>query len=138
MKKTCTILVIVGLSIVPLMGQDKSTSAKAVQRLNRAPVNKDVLRVNLPRPVEMKLPNGLTLLVLERHKLPTIAATLWIKTGALSDPKDLPGLANFTADMLREGTSKRSSEQISQELDSIGADLGAEAEFGQGTMRVNA
>ena len=138
MKKICITLLIAWGSIVHLMGQDKSTSAKAVQRLNRAPVNKEILRVNLPRPVEMKLPNGLTLLVLERHKLPTIAASLWIKTGALSDPNGLPGLANFTADMLREGTAKRNSEQISKELDSIGGTLDVDAQFGQGTTRVNA
>ena len=138
MRKIFKISAIVCLSITSLMGQDKSTSMKAVQRLNRAPVNQEVLKVNLPRPVKITLSSGLTLLVLERHKLPTITANLWIKTGALSDPKGMPGLANFTADMLREGTAKRSSEQISEELDSIGGDLNAEARFGQGITQVRA
>jgi predicted Zn-dependent peptidase len=125
------------LSTVRLLSQDKSTSMKAVQRLNRAPVNKEVLQVSLPRPTKIRLSNGLTLLFLERHKLPTIAASIWIKTGALSDPKRLPGLASFAADMLREGTDKGTSEQISEELDSIGGDLSAEARFQQGTTSVN-
>ena len=47
---------------------------KNVQRLNRAPVNAEVLRVSLPRPQEFKLPNGLTVLILEQHKLPRDAA----------------------------------------------------------------
>jgi len=138
MKRAFTVLTTICLAISGLMSQDKGTSMKAVQRLNRAPVNKEVLEVTLPRPVEIKLPNGLTLLVLERHKLPTIAASLWIKAGALGDPKDLPGLANIAADMLREGTTTRTSNQLSQELDSIGGDLNAEARFGEGVTRVNA
>jgi len=137
MRKILAISAVVFFSIANLVSQDKSTAMKAVQRLNRAPVNKEVLQVSLPRPTKIRLSNGLTLLFLERHKLPTIAASIWIKTGALSDPKGLPGLASFAADMLREGTDTRTSEQISEELDSIGGDLSAEARFQQGTTSVN-
>ena len=92
MRKIFKISAIVCLSITSLMGQDKSTSMKAVQRLNRAPVNQEVLKVNLPRPVKITLSNGLTLLVLERHKLPTIAASTplgraWRTEMGLSLPK---------------------------------------------------
>src|SRR5208283_2935081 len=51
--------------------QDKSTDVSKVERLNKAPVNKEALRVQLPRPTVVKLPNGLTLVLLEDHKLPT-------------------------------------------------------------------
>ena len=90
-------------------GQDKSAPLSQVQRLNRAPVNKEILRVQLPRPKVEKLPNGLTLVLQEDHKLPTIAFTMWIRPGQLADPADLPGLASFTAEMLREGTERRTS-----------------------------
>ncbi len=116
----------------------KGTALSQVVRLNRAPVNKEVLRVQLPRPRETKLTNGLTVLVLERHKLPTVAFSLWIKTGALADPKDLPGLAMATAEMLREGTAHRTSAQLASDIDSIGASLSASAEFGSGTSTVSA
>lgn len=109
-----------------------------VERLNRAPVSKEILRVKLPRPRGTKLANGLTVLVLEQHKLPTVAFSLWVKTGALADPKGLPGLAKSTAEMLREGTSHRTSAQLAMEVDSIGASLGASAEFGSSTSSVNA
>ena len=119
-------------------GAEKGTASSEVQRLNRAPVNKEILRVKLPRPRETKLPNGLTVLVLEQHKLPTAAFTLWLKTGALADPKDLPGLAKATAEMLREGTSHRSSAQVAADVDGLGASLGASAEFGADTSTVSA
>lgn len=116
----------------------KAVPLSKVVRLNRAPVNKEVLRVKLPRPRETKLANGLTVLVLEQHKLPTVAFSLWIKTGALADPTDLPGLAQSTAEMLREGTTHRSSAQLATQVDSIGASLRASADFGSSTSTVDA
>jgi len=116
----------------------KGESLSTVQRLNRAPVSKEILRVKLPRPRETKLANGLTVLVLEQHKLPTVAFALWVKTGALADPKDLPGLAKSTAEMLREGTTHRTSAQLAAEVDSIGASLGASADFGSSISTVAA
>jgi predicted Zn-dependent peptidase len=119
-------------------GGEKGSSASEVQRLNRAPVNKEVLRVKLPKPRQIKLANGLTVLVLEQHKLPTVAFTLWVETGALADPKDLPGLAKATAEMLREGTAHRSSAQLASDVDGLGASLGASADFGADTSTISA
>lgn len=121
-----------------LAQQDKGTSVKAVQRLNRAPVNREVLQVKLPRPTTIKLPNGLTVLLLERHKVPTVNFSLWIGTGSLDDPKDQPGLAKFTADMLREGTAHRTSAQLSSEIDAMGGTLNAESEFGATYTEISA
>lgn len=111
---------------------------KSVVRLNRAPISKEVLRINMPRPVEAKLDNGLTVLVLERHRLPTVHIALWIESGALSDPKSMPGLAQFTAEMLREGTSHRTSAQISSEVDALGVSLSASSGFGSDISEVSA
>lgn len=119
-------------------GQDRTTSAGKVERLNRAPVNKEVLRVQLPRPTIVKLKNGLTIVLLEDHKLPTVAFTMWIRPGQLGDPDDLPGLALFTANMLREGTEHRTSAQIAAEVDSLGGTLNANSAFGAGYTAVTA
>jgi zinc protease len=119
-------------------GQDKAAPLSQVQRLNRAPVNKEILRVQLPRPEVQTLPNGLTLVLQEDHKLPTIAFTMWIRPGQLADPADLPGLASFTAEMLREGTERRTSAQIAQEVDQLGATLDASSRFGASFSSINA
>jgi zinc protease len=109
-------------------GQDKAVPLSSVVRLNRAPVSKDILKVKLPQASEHKLANGMTVLILERHKLPTIALELDMEPGAIADPS--PGMAKFTAEMLREGTAKRSSSVIAGAVDEIGAQLSSEAEFG--------
>src|SRR5487761_924880 len=132
---------IVGASMTAAAGiaaaQEKPSGMGKVERLNRAPVNKEVLKVQLPQPTVVKLPNGLTLVLLEDHKLPTIAFSMWIRPGQLADPKDLPGLAAFTADMLTEGTQRRSSSQIATETDSLGASLRAHSSFGVSFTVVN-
>jgi len=129
-------LVTAGASVA--RAQDKSTPLSKVERLNRAPVNKEILRVQLPRPTVVKLKNGLTLVLLENHKLPTISFALRIRPGQLADPRDLPGLASFTADMLREGTERRTSAQIAEEVDSLGASLEASSNFGTSYTTVSA
>src|SRR5271156_5866847 len=93
-------------------GQDKSAPASSMQKLGRAPVNKEILRVQLPRPTVVKLKNGLTIVLEEDHKLPTVEFTMWSRPGQLADPGDLPGLASFTAGVVSEGTKNRKAGQI--------------------------
>ncbi|HWZ42008.1 MAG TPA: pitrilysin family protein [Candidatus Saccharimonadales bacterium] len=135
MHKKLSILILVAVFLMAGVaaqtpgGDSKQLPAK-VTRLNKAPISIETLRVKLPHPVEVRMPNGLTLLVLEQHRLPTLTCALWVKAGALSDPKEMPGLASFTADLLREGTVKRNSTQIAADLDELGATFAANAPFG--------
>lgn len=118
--------------------QEHGAELSKIVRLNRAPVSNEVLKVTLPRPVISKLPNGLTLLVIEQHKLPTVNLLLWIGSGALSDPKDAPGTAGFTAEMLREGTTHRTSAQLAADVEDIGATLNTNAAFGSTVSSISA
>ena len=73
------------------------------------------------------LPNGLTVLHSENHSLPIVMVTLMVKAGQRHEPKEKAGLANLTAELLTEGTKNRSSREISEEIDFIGASLNASA-----------
>jgi len=68
-------------------------------------------------------PNGLTILHLNRQNIPAVAITLLIDASPFNEPKDKAGLAHITGKMLLEGTLKRSSRQINEEIDYIGASL---------------
>jgi predicted Zn-dependent peptidase len=94
--------------------------------------------IRLPRMQTHRLPNGLQLSVVEIHKAPVVDATLIIGAGAVRDPDDLPGLATFTANMLDEGAGSRTSLQISDEIDFLGASLstGAGLEAAQVNLHV--
>ena len=71
------------------------------------------------------LPNGLTVLHAERHNPAVVMVTLLIKASPLNEPEDKAGLAYFTSNMLIEGTSKRKAAEISEEIEFIGASMGA-------------
>jgi zinc protease len=73
------------------------------------------------------LENGLTVLHVERHNLPLVMVTLLVKSGSVDEPAEKAGLANLAASLLTEGTKKRTSQDISQEAEFIGAELGASA-----------
>lgn len=100
-------------------------SSKGAVIKGRAPVSKNVLKVKLPRATEAKLPNGLQVILLENHKVPTFTAQMVILSGGLTDKPDFRGLATFTSALIREGTAKRSSKDIAEQMDSIGATLGS-------------
>jgi len=70
------------------------------------------------------LPNGVVLLHEERSGLPIVRVVLAIKAGSVVEPAEKAGLANLTADLLNEGTEKRSSKQISGEIEFVGGELG--------------
>ncbi len=97
---------------------------KAVVMKGRAPVSTTVLKLNLPRPVEADLPNGLHLMVLEDHKLPQVTFQLIIPgAGGYFDPPATPGLASMTATMMREGTATKNTQQIAEALETMAASL---------------
>ena len=80
--------------------------------------------VQLPTPESATLANGLTLLLNERRGLPVVAASVVLRTGSDANPLDKPGLANFVAAMLDEGTASRSALQIADRVAQFGASLG--------------
>jgi predicted Zn-dependent peptidase len=101
----------------------------------KAPVSKEVLKVKLPKPSDAPLSNGLRVMVLEDHRLPQVSFQLVIPgAGGYYDPDDRPGLAGFVAAMMREGTATRTSEQISEALETMGASLS----FGAGASSTSA
>jgi zinc protease len=129
--------------------KDRSTSAQAPQLNEQQPIalrgdkSSAVAQPNTPesagdrkfasRITRSELPTGATLLVLENHATPTVAYRASLRAGAYFDPKDKPGLARVTVEMLERGTKKRSKLQLANDIESVGAEI----EYSQGTFAVN-
>ena len=69
------------------------------------------------------LPNGLKIVLAERHSIPQVNMTLLLDAGYAADQFAAPGTASLTLDMLDEGTTKRTALQISDTLSQLGAVL---------------
>src|SRR5688572_9162455 len=92
--------------------------------------------LQLPTPTSATLSNGLTLILNERRTLPIVAAQLVFKTGSDANPLDKPGLANFTAAMLDEGTATRNALQIADELARLGGSLATNSSMDASTVTI--
>jgi zinc protease len=82
---------------------------------------------HLPPVYETKLPNGLSVVLLEDNRFPMITVRLAFEAGSRFDPPELRGLSEATASLLNEGTKRRASRQIAEEAASIGGSVGAQS-----------
>jgi zinc protease len=114
---------IVTLLVTALAAAQAPPQSKGVIIKGKTPVNKDTLKVKLPRAYETTLKNGLQVVVLENHKLPTFTMQMIVLSGGLADADDQRGVAQYTASLLREGTKTRNSRQIAEQSDTLGASL---------------
>jgi zinc protease len=142
-NQVTALVVIFAFAVMPVMAQQQSgappqqgQSVVGAEIKGIAPVNKEILKVKLPKAEEATLSNGLRVVLLESHRVPTFTMQMVVLSGGLSDPADYHGLATFTAALLREGTATRKSKDIAEQVDTLGATLGATAGLSSFTSTV--
>lgn len=81
-------------------------------------------QLKLPQYTRDVLPNGAVIDMMPRSGVPLVHFHVVIRGGTEAEPAQLSGLAGVTAQLLREGTAKRSAEQFSNELDFLGGTFG--------------
>jgi len=86
-------------------------------------------KFSLPKIAKQNLSNGLEVWMVKQDELPIVAMNLVFKTGGTANPAGKDGLASFTANMLNEGTGKRSAVEIANALQEIGANVSAGADW---------
>src|SRR4029077_8678941 len=99
-----------------------STTASAVDR-SKTPVPGTPPEARFPAIARATLPNGLKIMLAERHSIPQVNMTLLVDAGYAADQFATPGSASLTLDMLDEGTKTRTALQISDTLSQLGAEL---------------
>ncbi|HEX5134631.1 MAG TPA: pitrilysin family protein [Thermoanaerobaculia bacterium] len=125
------------VAIAVTAGAAAQTPAPPGPDRSKPPTPGPVRPLKLPPVQQLRLSNGLPVLLLEMHEVPVIQVNVVVRAGAGTDPLDRPGLASLTADMLDEGAGKASALQISDELDYLGADLQARAGWDETTVALH-
>lgn len=69
------------------------------------------------------LDNGLTVLFLENHFLPTLSIEVFVNAGQKYISDDKAGMAVLTGHLLEEGTTNRTAFEIAQAIESVGGNL---------------
>lgn len=91
---------------------------------------------NISQPFETVLENGLRVVVFEDKRLPLVSFRLIFLAGDASEPENSIGLNSAMASMLTEGTDSYSSKMLAEEVERLGASLGASS--GSDNTRVSA
>lgn len=111
------------IAAVSLLAQ--GISAQTIDRSHKpkpgpAPV------ITVGDPVIYKLANGITVLVVENHKLPKVSASYSIDAGPITEGAKA-GVVSLMGSMLNEGTTTKTKAQFDEAVDQLGADVSAGA-----------
>jgi len=105
-------------SLAPVIPIPKGDIRKAAPKSGTAPI------IQVAKANTLQLDNGLTVIVVENHKLPTFSVQLFVDYEPVLE-KSAKGYVDMMADLLLKGTKTRSKSQIDEEIDFIGASLNA-------------
>jgi zinc protease len=89
----------------------------------------------MPRPLPAKqvtfppydirtLSNGMQVVTVLHHEQPAVSMRLLVRAGGANDPDKKRGVSLLVTNLLDQGTTTRSSQQIADQIDSIGGVLG--------------
>jgi predicted Zn-dependent peptidase len=121
MTKTCGLS---GIAFVAVLAV--GLSAQAPDR-SKPPATGPAPALKLPAIQKRQLSNGLPVWMVELHEVPVAQVNLLVLGGSADDPAGKYGVASLAASMLVEGAGARSSLEIADAVDFLGADLSASA-----------
>ena len=79
-------------------------------------------KISLDKPEEFKLKNGLTVLVVENHKLPRVSYSLTIDNKPMT-VGDKAGVESLIGAMMGNGTTNITKDEFNEEVDFLGASI---------------
>lgn len=115
------------LSVINVNAQQETPPSPAAPR-----------SVKFPQPIEKTLENGLRVIVISRpQSLPLVTIKAMVKTGSEADPAQLAGLADATAELLKQGTKTRTAPQIAEAIEALGGSLETNSNWDASTAEVD-
>lgn len=117
-------------------GESGGGETVAVAR-SEAPASAPPRDVHLPPVTRSTLDNGLEIdAVPTDSAFPLVYLRLVIRSGHASDPANTPGLASLVGNMLKEGTRTRTSAEIAEAIEFLGADLAVSVDPMQSVLQI--
>jgi len=113
MRRVPTLILLALAAILPAAGQVSNW-----KDIKYPPLNP----MTIPEPQRMTLPNGMLVMLMEDHELPTVQVMARIRTGGRFVPADKTGLAQVFGNVLRTGgTKSMTGDKIDDFLEARGA-----------------
>src|SRR5581483_6926616 len=124
------------LEVVPFI--EAKQSAEGTPERNSLPGLGSPHDLRLPPVHEATLPNGLKLLVAERHEVPAVNFWLDVDAGFAADQFATSGTARLTSSLLTGGTKRRTALEISDEVQMLGAQVSSGCNLDLSTVYLSA
>lgn len=89
------------------------------------PAPEPLKKLAFPAYSEMKLKNGLEVVVVEHHEQPVASIWLAVRAGSVLDPEGKASLASFTGSLVNKGTKDKDSKKLAEWIESVGGQFNA-------------
>ena len=109
-KKVATAIAVFAFSALPMAAQQKQ----------EPPAGGPPKPFNVPAHETYTLTNGMKVTLVPYGNLPKVTLSLVVRAGNLYEPADLPGLADIVGNLMKEGTTTRSSQQVAEDAAGMG------------------
>jgi zinc protease len=96
--------------------------AQAPDRKTPPPLGKPK-NLQLPQIQKFALPNGLKVILMEKHNVPLVQVNFLAQTGGFDDPQGKEGLANIAMDLMDEGAGSFDALKLADEIEFLGASI---------------
>ena len=93
--------------------------------------------LRLPAIQKTALSNGVPVWIIEQHRVPLVQVNVILRGGASLDRAGRFGMASLVAGMLDEGAGTRSSLELADAVDLLGADLSTSSSFDYSAVRLS-
>ena len=107
----------------PVVKAPESKTQGAVTGPRQIPPVGQLSALDFPPIVHTRLSNGVPVDYVQRTAVPVTQVALAFDAGSASDAPQARGLASMTMDLLDEGTSSKSSQEIAEAEERLGADV---------------
>lgn len=129
-SRVSAVVAFVALASVAAVAQDRPDRSKP-PAIGPAP------SLKMPAIQKQKLSNGLAVWIVEHHEVPLAQVNLIVRSGSSADPIGKYGVGSLTAAMLDEGAGTRSSLEIADGLEFLGANLSTTSSFDYSAIRLS-
>ena len=127
-------LLALGATLIIALANVAATAQQTLDR-TKAPTPGPIPVLRVPAWTKTQLSNGATLIVSERHSLPLVSFNITFLGGSNQfEAASRRGVASMTAAMLTEGTKTRTGDQLSDALQLLGTNVGANVGAEEGSI----
>ena len=122
------------LTVEPFGGHTAATTGADRSQL---PAVGPAPALDLPPLQRATLSNGIEIVLAERHAAPVVQVVLMFDAGHAADPRDRPGTARMTLEMLDEGAGERDTLGVAQRREELSAEIGAQSNLDTSFVMLN-